>query len=84
MKEFERIAMRIENINTGTAVDQQRKDTNIARYPPRSNIHAISNVPEDTNVAFIPDKRSLPTTLDDAVQATFLKNNIHISMRQLQ
>jgi len=49
MKEFERTAKRIENMFSGTAVDQQRKDANVARYPPRSNAHAIANMEDSVN-----------------------------------
>jgi len=69
MKEFERTAKRIENLFTGTAADQQRKDANVARYPSRSNIHVISNIPEDINFPSTHEKEVLSIIQEDAESA---------------
>jgi len=61
LKEQEIAAKRTENMFTGTSADQQRKDASAARYPPRSNIHAIA----DSSPQLDPVLDLDPVTADD-------------------
>ena len=57
---------------TGTSADQQRKDANIARYPPRSNLHAIkdsSEMPSKHDPIYVPLQEPILDDVDDSEEA---------------
>ena len=72
LKDQEIIAKETENMFTGTSADQQRKDANIARYPPRSNLHAIkdsSEMPSKHDPIYVPLQEPILDDVDDSEEA---------------